>query len=127
VLLYELLTGTTPLQRERLREAALSELVRLIKEEEPPRPSVWLSSSDSLPKIAAARKTEPRLYFFFTRKEWAYGFLYVVDLHRDHGRHSRGSYRWLWLGFRGAPHSEVRSGAAPAGATQEEAGGSRPR
>jgi serine/threonine protein kinase len=59
VLLYELLTGTTPLQRERLRQAALSELVRLIKEEEPPRPSVRLSSSNALPKIAAARKTEP--------------------------------------------------------------------
>jgi serine/threonine protein kinase/tetratricopeptide (TPR) repeat protein len=59
VLLYELLTGTTPLERKRLREAALDELVRLIKEEEPPRPSVRLSSSGNLPKIAAARKTEP--------------------------------------------------------------------
>jgi WD40 repeat protein/serine/threonine protein kinase len=59
VLLYELLAGTTPLQRERLREAALDELVRRIKEEEPPRPSVRLSSSHNLPKIAAARKTEP--------------------------------------------------------------------
>jgi serine/threonine protein kinase/tetratricopeptide (TPR) repeat protein len=59
VLLYELLTGTTPLERERLREAALDELVRLIKEEEPPRPSVRLSSSGNLPKIAAARRTEP--------------------------------------------------------------------
>ena len=39
VLLYELLTGTTPLGRERLRTAALHELVRLIKEEEAPRPS----------------------------------------------------------------------------------------
>jgi WD40 repeat protein/serine/threonine protein kinase len=59
VLLYELLTGTTPIERKRLRTAALDELVRLIKEEEPPRPSVKLSSSDNLPKIAAARKTEP--------------------------------------------------------------------
>jgi WD40 repeat protein/serine/threonine protein kinase len=59
VLLYELLTGTTPLERQRLREAALDELVRLIKEEEPPRPSVRLSSSGNLPKIAAARKTDP--------------------------------------------------------------------
>jgi WD40 repeat protein/serine/threonine protein kinase len=58
VLLYELLTGTTPLDRERLRTAALDELVRLIKEEEPPRPSVRLSSSDTLPRIAAARKTD---------------------------------------------------------------------
>src|SRR6266581_1026491 len=59
VLLYELLTGTTPLERTRLRAAALGELVRLIKEEEAPRPSVRLSSSHNLPKIAAARKTEP--------------------------------------------------------------------
>ena len=59
VLLYELLTGTTPLERKRLREAALDEMVRLIREEEAPRPSLRLSSSDDLPKIAAARKTEP--------------------------------------------------------------------
>ncbi len=59
VLLYELLTGTTPLEKQRLRQAALGELVRLIKEEEPPRPSVRLSGSGDLPKIAAARKTEP--------------------------------------------------------------------
>ena len=47
VLLYELLTGTTPLERQRLRKAALDEMVRLIKEEEAPRPSTRLSSSDS--------------------------------------------------------------------------------
>src|SRR2546428_13324845 len=39
VLLYELLTGTTPLEKTRVREAGLNEVVRLIKEEEPPRPS----------------------------------------------------------------------------------------
>jgi serine/threonine protein kinase/tetratricopeptide (TPR) repeat protein len=60
VLLYELLTGTTPLEHARLRSAALHELVRLIKEQEAPRPSVRLSGSDLLPKIAAARRTEPR-------------------------------------------------------------------
>ena len=59
VLLYELLTGTTPLGRERLRTAALHELVRLIKEEEAPRPSARLSSLDHLPSVAAARRTEP--------------------------------------------------------------------
>ncbi len=52
VLLYELLTGTTPLGRERMRTAALHELVRLIKEEEAPRPSVRLSSLDHLPSVA---------------------------------------------------------------------------
>ena len=59
VLLYELLTGTTPLERTLLREAALDEMVRLIREKEAPRRSLRLSSSNNLPKIAAARKTEP--------------------------------------------------------------------
>jgi WD40 repeat protein/serine/threonine protein kinase len=59
VLLYELLTGTTPLEKKRLRTAALDELVRLIREEEPPRPSTRLSSSGTLAEVAAARRTEP--------------------------------------------------------------------
>ncbi len=59
VLLYELLTGSTPLESKRLRTAALDEMVRLIREEEPPRPSARLSSSGTLAKIAAARKMEP--------------------------------------------------------------------
>jgi serine/threonine protein kinase len=60
VLLYELLTGTTPLERKRLREAAFDELLRIIREEEPPKPSTRLSTTDELPSIAANRKTEPR-------------------------------------------------------------------
>jgi serine/threonine protein kinase len=59
VLLYELMTGTTPLERQRLREAAFDEIRRIIKEEEPQRPSVRLSTSGALAKVAAARKTEP--------------------------------------------------------------------
>jgi serine/threonine protein kinase len=59
VLLYELLTGSTPLSRERLKQAAFTEMLRLIREEEPPKPSTRLSSSDTLPAIAAARQTEP--------------------------------------------------------------------
>jgi serine/threonine protein kinase len=59
VVLYELLTGSTPLGDRPLRQAALAEMVRLIKEEEAPPPSKKLSSSNNLPKIAAARGTEP--------------------------------------------------------------------
>jgi serine/threonine protein kinase len=44
VLLYELLTGTTPLEAKRLRQAGYAEMQRLIREEEPPRPSTRLSS-----------------------------------------------------------------------------------
>ena len=43
VLLYELLTGSTPLERARLREAGYAEILRRIREEEPPRPSTRLS------------------------------------------------------------------------------------
>jgi serine/threonine protein kinase len=59
-MLYELLTGTTPLDRRRLKQAALMEVLRLIKEQEPPRPSTRLSESkETLPSIAAQRHTEP--------------------------------------------------------------------
>src|SRR6185436_1213729 len=59
VLLYELLTGSTPFEQKRLREAAFDEVLRIIREEEPPKPSTKLSSSDTLPSIAAKRHTEP--------------------------------------------------------------------
>jgi serine/threonine protein kinase/WD40 repeat protein/tetratricopeptide (TPR) repeat protein len=57
VMLYELLTGSTPFQR--LREAGLTEMLRTIKEVEPPRPSTRLSSTREAAKIAGARGTEP--------------------------------------------------------------------
>jgi serine/threonine protein kinase len=60
VLLYELLTGTTPLHRERLEGVGLLELLRRTRDEEPPRPSERLSRSDALPRLAADRQTEPK-------------------------------------------------------------------
>jgi hypothetical protein len=59
VILYELLTGATPLDRQRFKQAAWNEVLRLIQEEEPPRPSTRLSGSASLPAVAAQRQTEP--------------------------------------------------------------------
>src|SRR5262245_16387102 len=59
VLLYELLTGTTPLEKGRFKEAAWDEIRRIIREEEPPRPSTRLSSNGTLPSLAACRQTEP--------------------------------------------------------------------
>src|SRR5262249_34063616 len=44
VLLYELLTGTTPFEKERLHKAGYDEMRRIIREEEPPRPSTRLST-----------------------------------------------------------------------------------
>ena len=60
VLLYELLTGSPPFSRKELRSAAFDEMLRIIREVEPPKPSTKLSSSDELPAIAAKRKLEPQ-------------------------------------------------------------------
>jgi serine/threonine protein kinase/tetratricopeptide (TPR) repeat protein len=60
VLLYELLTGTTPLEKRWLKEAAMLEVLRLIREQEPPRPSTRLSTTDALPSLAANRGLEPK-------------------------------------------------------------------
>jgi tetratricopeptide (TPR) repeat protein len=60
VLLYELLTGTTPVEHKRLREAALVEVLRVVREEEPPKPSTRLTASAELPSIAACRDLEPK-------------------------------------------------------------------
>ncbi len=60
VLLYELLTGTTPFSAAELRSAALGEIQRIIREVDPPRPSTRLSrSGQTLSEIAARRRAEP--------------------------------------------------------------------
>ncbi len=88
VLLYELLTGTTPLEKARLRAAAFNELVRIIKEEEPPRPSVRLSKSGqsksgTSASIAAARKTEPQQLSKLVRGDLDWIVMRCLEKERD--------------------------------------------
>ena len=60
VMLYELLTGTTPFQRERLDAAGYDEMRRIIREEEPPRPSTRLTTlGERLSTVSATRSLEP--------------------------------------------------------------------
>src|SRR5216684_4200486 len=60
VLRYELLTGHKPLTHKRMKEAAYAEILRMIKEEEPPKPSTRLSDSgEALASISAQRHMEP--------------------------------------------------------------------
>jgi serine/threonine protein kinase len=60
VLLYELLTGATPFDRKRFSTAAFDEIRRIIKEEEPPRPSARLSTlGETLTQVSQQRKTDP--------------------------------------------------------------------
>jgi serine/threonine protein kinase/Flp pilus assembly protein TadD len=58
VLLYELLTGSTPFHRKRMRNMAFDEMLRVIREEEPAKPSARLSATEELPSIAAHRHME---------------------------------------------------------------------
>jgi hypothetical protein len=60
VLLYELLTGSPPFPSAQLRSAAFAEMLRILREEEPPKPSTRLSGAQELPAIAARRKLEPK-------------------------------------------------------------------
>jgi WD40 repeat protein/serine/threonine protein kinase len=59
VVLYELLTGTTPFTNQDLEKAGLLETLRMIREQEPPKPSTKLSTAEGLPTLAANRGTEP--------------------------------------------------------------------
>src|SRR5262249_26638863 len=84
VLLYELLTGSTPLTRQRVKEAALWEVLRVIREEEPPRPSTRLSESkDSLPSISAQRQTEPGKLTKLVRGELDWIVMKALDKDRN--------------------------------------------
>lgn len=60
VILYELLTGLRPLDQKRLRQAALTEMIRIIQQEEPSKPSTRVSTEESAPSIAANRQIEPK-------------------------------------------------------------------
>ena len=60
VVLYELLTSLTPFDQQRLRAASIDEAVRIIRDEEPVRPSLRLSSTATLASIAAQRRIEPK-------------------------------------------------------------------
>jgi serine/threonine protein kinase/tetratricopeptide (TPR) repeat protein len=84
VLLYELLTGSTPFDKRRLRSAAWDEMLRIIREEEPPKPSTRLSDSeDSLPSISAQRQTEPAKLTRLVRGELDWIVMKAIEKDRN--------------------------------------------
>lgn len=61
VVLYELLSGATPFGAERLRDAAFEAAIKMIREEEPPRPSTQVSQLGEIAgEVANQRSTEIR-------------------------------------------------------------------
>lgn len=83
VLLYELLTGETPFDRQRLRSAAFDEMLRIIREEEPPKPSTRISSCAFLPSIAESRHVEPEKLARLIRGELDWIVMKALDKDRN--------------------------------------------
>lgn len=84
VVLYELLTGTTPLDRVRLGSAALLEVLRIVREEEPPKPSTRISTSAARAGIAASRGTDPARLSRLVRGEL--DWIVMKSLEKDRNR-----------------------------------------
>ncbi len=83
VVLYELLTGLRPIDAKRVKKAVLSEMIRIIQEEEPSKPSTRLSTDESLPSMAALRQTEPRKLMALLRGELDWVVMKCLEKHRD--------------------------------------------
>src|SRR4051812_7565253 len=86
VLLYELLTGTTPFDKEALGGSGLEEMRRMIREDEPPRPSARVSSlqAQALSATSQRRGTDPRRVSATLRGEL--DWIVMKALEKDRGR-----------------------------------------
>jgi WD40 repeat protein/serine/threonine protein kinase len=91
-LLYELLTGSTPLQRQRLQRSALLDVLRIVREEEPPRPSARLSTTEESPSIAANRGLEPRRLRAVVRGELDWIVMKALEKDRNRRYQSVGDF-----------------------------------
>ncbi len=85
VLLYELLTGTTPFDKKRLADAAYDEIRRIIREEEPPRPSTRLSTLGQSPStVFSQQQTDRRKLSQTVRGEL--DWIVMKAMEKDRGR-----------------------------------------
>jgi serine/threonine protein kinase/Flp pilus assembly protein TadD len=85
VLLYELLTGTTPFEGERLRQASYDEIRRIIREEEPPKPSTRISTlGQAASTVSANRQSDPKRLSQLCRREL--DWIVMKALEKDRNR-----------------------------------------
>ncbi|MFT7633170.1 MAG: serine/threonine protein kinase [Mariniblastus sp.] len=83
VLLYELLTGTAPFDRKRMRSVALDHVLKIIREEEPPKPSLRLSTLESMVEVASHRHTEPKRLGLLLRGDLDCIVMKAIEKDRD--------------------------------------------
>jgi serine/threonine protein kinase/tetratricopeptide (TPR) repeat protein len=84
VLLYELLTGATPFDRERLREVGFDELRRIIREEEPPKPSTRICTlGRAATVVSAQRRSDPKRLSQLLRGELDWIVMKALEKDRD--------------------------------------------
>ncbi|MFN7730540.1 MAG: serine/threonine-protein kinase [Pirellula sp.] len=83
VILYELLTGLRPIDAQRLRKAAITEMIRMIQEEEPQRPSTRISTDASLSSLAAMRRIEPKKLSALLRGDLDWVVMKCLEKKRD--------------------------------------------
>ncbi|MCI0358495.1 MAG: protein kinase [Planctomycetaceae bacterium] len=91
VLLYELLTGSTPISKEQLKQANFDEIRRLIREDEAQKPSVRIGGSATLPAIAAHRHVEPGHLRLLVRGELDWIVMKCLDKDRNRRYETAGS------------------------------------
>ena len=83
VVLYELLTGCTPLDAKTLRAAAFDEMLRLIREADPPRPSTRLSNGPESSATAESCQTEPKKLSLLLRGDLDAIVMKALEKERD--------------------------------------------
>ncbi|MEM7561020.1 MAG: serine/threonine protein kinase, partial [Planctomycetota bacterium] len=85
VLLYEMLTGETPFQSDRLNSVGFDELRRIIREENPPRPSARLSTlgNEVASTVSAARRLEPSSLVSSVRGDLDWIVMNAIDKDRN--------------------------------------------
>jgi WD40 repeat protein/serine/threonine protein kinase len=83
VLLYELLTGSTPVSKEQLKQAAFDEIRRIIREDEPPKPSTRISTlGPAAATTSACRQSDPKKLRQLLRGELDWIVMKAVDKDR---------------------------------------------
>jgi WD40 repeat protein len=93
VLLYELLTSTTPFDKERMGKAAYDEIRRIIREEEPPRPSARISTlGPAAATVSTNRRSDPKRLSQLMRRELDWIVMKALDKDRARRYETAGAF-----------------------------------